>query len=58
MLTVCVDPNIPRLLKKFKRHTLGSWTGDISIHAVRDVVLTLMYEWTQSVEDTTVVTGL
>jgi hypothetical protein len=49
---------MPRLLKKFKRHTLDSWTDDISIHAVREVVLALMHEWAQAVEYTAAAPGL
>ena len=58
MITAYVDPNMPRLLKKHKRRTLDSWTDDISIHAVREVVLALMHEWAQAVEDTSAAPGL
>ena len=58
MITAYVDPNMPRLLKKHKRRTLDGWTDDISIHAVREVVLALMHEWAQAVEDTAAAPGL
>jgi len=52
MITAYVDPNMPRLLKQCKHKTLNGWTADISIHAMREVVLALMHEWAQAVEDT------
>jgi hypothetical protein len=57
MLVAYVDPNMPRLLKKFKCQTLHSWTEDTTIHAIREAVLALMHEWTQVVEDTTAAPG-
>jgi hypothetical protein len=58
MIIAYVDPNMPTLLRQCKRKALNGWTADVSIHRVREVVLALMYEWEQTVEDTTTAPGL
>ena len=58
MLTAYVDPNMPRLLKKFKRQTLDSWTEAMPVYEIRETVLALMHEWAQAVEDTTTAPAL
>ena len=58
MLTAYVDPNMPRLLKRFKRQTLDSWTESMPVYEIRETVLALIHEWAQAVEDTTTAPGL
>ena len=58
MLAAYVDPNMLRLLKRFKSQTLDSWTEAMPVYEIREAVLDLMHEWAQAVEDTTTAPGL
>jgi len=58
ILVAYVDPNMPKLIKLFRRQVLRSWQEDTPIQTVREAVLALMYEWAQAVEDTAAAFGL
>jgi hypothetical protein len=58
MVVAYVDPNMPKLIKRFKRQVLNSWHEVTSIQMIRESVLALMHEWAQAVEDTAAAFGL
>jgi len=58
MVAAYVDPNMPKLIKRFRRQVLNSWQAVTSIQMIREAVLALMHEWAQAVEDTAAAFGL